>query len=67
MEKLLEKLKVTSKFTEDSEQLEVETKEVEVINQIHKQTSRYAMREGEMFFVLDRIYYFILTSTLRIS
>jgi len=67
MEKLLEKLKVTSKFTEDSEQLEVETKEVEVINQIHKQTSRYAIREREMFFVLDRIYYFILTSTLRIS
>jgi len=30
MEKLLEKLKVTSKFTEDSEYLEGEAKQVEV-------------------------------------
>ena len=34
MEKLLEKLKVTSKFTEDSEYLEGEAKQVEVADEI---------------------------------
>lgn len=46
MERLLEKLKVTSKFTEDSEYLEGEAKQVEVTN-MHDCLKIYFKRIGQ--------------------